>query len=190
MLVPLLVTIGVAGLALWGGHHPDVADTGQRQGLRGPAGLDPYSNPIPDGQEVSLEAARKLFPQVIPLPQLAGSVDDSSLVDVWLNDSEVFVEYPQGLFVIVTPSSSYADDPGTTFARLIAQAGRGEIRQIGDAISLVMPRGEGGSESIALAWKDVRVSIVSLEDSYSDEDLVAIANSVAAEHLAMSPAAS
>jgi hypothetical protein len=161
--VPLLL---VLGLALYGmrGSAPREEPQGNQPALRG-AGFDPYSSPLPAGERVSLETVKKGAPVPVLLPEVPGVAEDSSIVDIWMNAQEIYVEYPKGLFVAVVIPDPGAGPPLPSQEAQF-EANGGMVTEIGD--------------SIELYFDDARVSIVSLEGAYSADQLKAIEDSIRA----------
>jgi hypothetical protein len=99
----------------------------------------------------------------VDLPEVAGLADDSTIVDIWMNAREIFVQYPKGLFVIVS-----VPDPGTTppipsLEQSFAENG-GEVTSIG--------------ETRTLSSEDAHIQIVSLQGAYSTDQLDQIEESI------------
>jgi hypothetical protein len=154
--VPLVLAV-LVGLAIM---SDDSADHEMAQPHRRVAGLDAYTDPLPGGEKVTLDTARKFTPLPLALPEIPGVAEDSLVVEVWMNDREIYVEYPKGLFVSFAVPDAGAGPPNEAADAEFEAAG-GSVTNVGDAIELFLDT--------------ARVSIVSLEGAYSEEDLSKIA---------------
>jgi len=113
---------------------------------------------------VSLETAGAKAPVPVLLPEVPGVADDALIVDIWMNDREVFVEYPHGLFVTINTPDPGATTPVPSMEQEFTSRG-GMVTDLGGTRTLY--------------FRDARVAIVSLEDAYSSDELTTIEDSIA-----------